>query len=88
MDLFAQTHLPQRFFRTLAPFVAGHPGDGKRDLHVGEDALLRDQIVTLEHEADRVVAVGVPVPIRIFFRGNPVNDQVAFIITIQSADDV
>ena len=47
-----------------------------------------DQIVALEDEAHGVVAVGVPVPGGVFFRGDPVDDELALVVAVQAADDV
>ena len=49
---------------------------------------MRDEVVALEHEADAVVAVGVPVAILVLARGDAVDDQVARIVVVQAADDV
>ena len=47
-----------------------------------------NQIVALEHEAHRVVPVGVPVSCAVFFCGNTVDDQLAAVIPVQTADHV
>ena len=47
-----------------------------------------DQVVALEHEADGVVAVGVPVPVPEFLGGAAVDDEVAAGILVQAAHDV
>ena len=50
--------------------------------------LVGDQVVALEHKADGVVAVGVPVPVLVLLGGDAVDDQVAGIVAVQAADDV
>ena len=47
-----------------------------------------DQVVALEHKADGVVAVGVPIAVGVLFGGDPVDDKVTAVVPIQAADDV
>ena len=47
-----------------------------------------DQVIALEHKADGVVPVGVPVAVCVFFCGDAVDDQIAAVVAIQTADDV
>ena len=47
-----------------------------------------NQVVALEHKADGMVPIGVPVPITEFLGGFSVDDEVAGGIAIQTADDV
>ena len=49
---------------------------------------MRNQIITLEDKSDRMISVGIPVAVFVFFRGNPVDDQISAVVTIQSADDI
>ena len=49
---------------------------------------MRDQVVGLEDKADRVIAVGVPVAVLVVFGRDAVDDQIAFIVAVQTADDV
>ena len=88
VDLVAQTH---RFQGLLGPTLAlagGDAGDGQGQLHVGKNGLVGDQVVALEHKADGVVSVGIPVPVGVLLGGNAVDDQVAAVIPVQTADDV
>ena len=57
-------------------------------LHVGQHRLVGDQVVALEDEADGVVAVGIPVPVRVLLGGDAVDDEIAAVIAVQTADDV
>ena len=86
--LFAQPYLLQRGLRAPSALRAGHAGDRQRQLNVGQHRLVRNEIVALEYKADRVVAVGVPVAVGIFFGRNAVDDQIAAVVAIQAADDV
>ena len=88
MHLIAESHLLQRVLCAFSALALRHTGDRQRQLHVGQHRLVRDEVVALEHEADRVVAVGVPVPIPVFFRRNAVDDQIAAVVTVEAADDV
>ena len=47
-----------------------------------------NQIVALEYKADGVVAIGIPVPILILLGGDPVDDQVAGVVAVQTADNI
>lgn len=47
-----------------------------------------NQVIALKHETDGVVAVRVPVPVLILSGGYAVDDQVAAVIPVQSADDI
>ena len=49
---------------------------------------MSDEIIALEHKADGVVPVGVPVSVLIFLRGHAINNQVAAVIPVQSPYDV
>ena len=88
MGLVPQTHFLQSIQRHLPPLVAGDAADRQRQLHVLQDSLVGDQVVGLEDETDRVVSVGVPVAVLVFFGGDPVYDQIAAVVAVQSADDV
>ena len=72
----------------LAPFRARDAGQRERELHVREHGLVRDEVVALEHEADAVVAVGVPVTVAILLRGDAVDEKVARVKVVEAADDV
>ena len=63
-------------------------GQGKRQLDVFQDGLMRDEVISLEHEADAVVAVGIPVAVLVALGGDAVDDKVAGVVVIQAADDV
>ena len=49
---------------------------------------MRDQVIALEHKADRMVAVGVPVPVIIFPCRDSVYDQISVVIAIKTADNI
>ena len=88
VHLITQTDLAERFCCPLPAFTAGDAADGQRQFDIGQDRLMGNQIVTLEDKADRVVAVAVPVAVLVAFRGDPVDDQVAAVIPVQTADNV
>ena len=60
----------------------------QRQLHIGQHTLVGDQIVALEHEAHRMIAVGVPIPALVLTGGAAADDQVTAGIAVQAADDV
>ena len=72
----------------LATLGAAHAGERERELHVGENRLVRDEVVALEDEADAVVAVGVPVAVLVLAGGDAVDHEVAVIEVVEAAHDV
>ena len=57
-------------------------------LDVGHDRQMRDEVIALKHEADRVVAVGVPLALLEVLRALALDDQLAVVVAVQPADDV
>ena len=47
---------------------------------------MHNQIVTLKDKTNGVVPIRIPVPVFIFFCGNPVDNQVSAVVTVQSPD--
>ena len=86
--LVAQTHRLQRFAGALPALLAGNARDGHGQFHVGQHALVGNQVIALKNKADGVVAVGIPVPILVLSGRNTPDDQVAAVIAVQAADDV
>ena len=88
VDVLGQADAPEGFQGPFAALGARHARQRERQLHVGEHGLVRDEVVALEHEADAVVAVGVPVAVLVLLGGNAVDDQVARIVMVKPAHDV
>ena len=88
VQLIAQSHLLQRLGGAALALCARDAGNGQGQLHVGQNGLMGDQVVALEHKADGVVAVGVPIAVGVLFGGDPVDDKVTAVVPIQAADDV
>ena len=88
VDLIGESHLLKGGNGSAAALISGNTGKGQRQLHVGKDALVGDQVVALENKADGVVAVGVPVPIPERLGGDAADGEVAGGVLIQTADDV
>ena len=88
MDLAFQPHLLQGLGGPAAALGLAHPGQGQRQLHIGEHRLVGDEVVALEDKADGVVAVGVPVPVPELLGGAAVDGQIAAGVLVQAADDV
>ena len=88
VELFSKTDLIKCRDCFFAPHLFGNTGNGKRQLYVCKDGLVRDQVVALEDKADRVVPVGIPVAVLILFRGNAVDDQIAAVVAVEAADDI
>ena len=83
-----EPHALQRLFRPLLPLLFGNARDRQRDFHVAEHRLMRDQIIRLKNEADTVVSVDVPIPVFILFCGFSVDDEIAFAVLIETADNI
>ena len=49
---------------------------------------MRNQIVALKNEADRMIPVGIPIGITIVLGRNAVDPQISRCITVESADDI
>ena len=88
VQLVAQTHFLQCLGGPAAALGTRYAGDGQCQLHVGQHGLVGDEVVALEHKADGVVAVGVPVAVGVLFGGDAVDDEVAAVVPVQTADDV
>ena len=88
VQLVAQAHLFQRFDGSAAALGFLDAGEGQGQFHVGQDTLVGDQVIALEHKADGVVAVGVPVTGLVILGGFTPDDQVTGGIAVQTADDV
>ena len=87
-QLIAQAHLFQRRDGPLPPLRLAHAGQRQRQLHIGQHRLMGNQIIALEHEADGVVAIGIPIAVAEFLGGAAGNQKIAAGILIQPADNV
>ena len=63
VNMLAQADFLQRLARTLAAFGMSHARERERQLHVFQNGLMRNEVIALEHKADAVVAVGIPIAI-------------------------
>ena len=61
--MLPQADFLQRLARTLAALGMPHTCERKRQLHVFQDGLMRNEVIALEHKADAVVAIGIPIAI-------------------------
>ena len=86
--LVAQSHLFQSLFGALFPLGFGDAGNGQGQLHIGQNGLVGNQIVALEHKANGVVPVGIPIPVLIPLGGDAVDNDVAGFIAVQAADNI
>ena len=88
VDVLAQAHALERRAGALAALGATDARQRERELDVLQDRLVGNEVVALEHEANAVVAVRVPVRIRVVSRGNAVHDDVARVRVVEAAQDV
>ena len=88
VDVLAQAHALERRTRALAALRAAHAGERERKLDVLQDRLVGNEVVALEHEADAVIAIRVPVRVRVVLGGDAVHDDVAGVCVVEAAKDV
>ena len=88
VHVVGESHLLQGLLGPAVPLGLGHPGQGEGQLHVGQDGLVRDQVIALEDKAHGVVAVGIPIAVRVLTGGAAIDDEVAAGVPVQPADDV
>ena len=85
VHMFAKAHLFQRFHSAAPSLGARHAGYRQRKFYIGEDALVRNQVITLKNETYRMVPVGVPVSVCITAGGNAIDYQIAAVVAVQPA---
>ena len=88
VHLVRKPHAAQGVQGALPALLFADARQGKRQLHIGQHALVRNQVVGLEHKAHAVVAVGVHLPLRIFLGAAAVDAQIARVVAVQPANDV
>ena len=88
MQLLPKTNFLQSLNRSLFPFFLPDPRNSQCQLHIGKHRLMWNQIITLKYKTNCMIPIGIPVSVFIFFRRNPVDDQITTIVPIQSTDDV
>lgn len=88
VNVLAQADFLQRLARTLAALGMAHTRERKRQLNVFQDGLMWDKVIALEHKADAVVAIGIPIAIVKVLGRDAVDEQVAGIEMIESTDYV
>ena len=65
-----------------------HARERQRQLNVFQNGLMRNEVIALEHKADAVVAIGIPIAIVKVLGRDAVDEQVAGIEMIKSTDNV
>ena len=88
MKLIAKTNFLQCLFRSLAAFAAGKTTNGQRQRHIGKDRLVWYKIITLEHETNGMISVGIPISVLIFLCGYTVYDEITGIVAVETSDNV
>lgn len=88
VNVLAQANFLQRLARTLATLGMPHARERERQLHVFQNGLMRNEVIALEHKADAVVAIGIPIAIVKVLGRDAVDQQVTRIKVVQSADNV
>ena len=88
VNVLAQADFLQRLARTLAALGMPHARERERQLHVFQNGLMQNEVIALEHKADAVVAIGVPIAVVKVLSRNTVDQQVARVKVVESADNV
>ena len=88
MELIAETHLFECLRRPGSPLRLADAGQGESQLHIGQHGLVGDEVVALEHEADGVVAVGIPVAVAEGGGRHPIDGKLSGGIPIEAAHDI
>ena len=88
VQLVAQAYFFKRLGCAASALALAHAGNRQRQFDVGQNALVRDQIVSLKNEADRVIAIRVPIGVRVILCRLSVDDKVALAVFVKAADDV
>ena len=65
-----------------------HARERERQLHVFQNGLMRNEVIALEHKADAVVTVGIPIAIVKVLGRDAVDEQVTGIEMIEPTDNV
>ena len=87
-ELIRQTDLLQRFLGPAAAFFLPDPGQRQRQLDIGQHSLVGNQVIALEHESDRMVAVGIPVAFLKILCALSADDQVSVRVLVQPSDNI
>ena len=87
-NLIAEADIFKSFSGAGASFGTGDAGDRESEFDIGQDCLMRDQVVGLKNEADGVIAVTVPVAVFVLSCGDAVYNQISAVVLVQTADDV
>ena len=88
VGVLRKPHLRKSIGGTAAPLAASYTREREGELDVGEDRLVRYEVVALEDEAHAVVAVAIPVPGTIALGRDTVDDDVARVSPVKATKDV
>ena len=88
VELVSKTNFLQRLHRPLPAFCLSDAGDRQCQLDIGQYSLVRDQVVALEHESDRVIPVGIPVAVLVLLCGDAVDDHIPAVVAVQSSYNI
>ena len=87
-QLVTKTHLLQGLLSAHAALPLGNTGQGQCQLHILQNTLVRNQVIALEHKADGMIPVGIPVTVLKIPCGTSVDHQIAAGIPVQTADNI
>lgn len=88
MQLIPKTDLFQRLLYALSAFPLRDSGNRQRKFNIRQDRLMRYQIIALKNKPNGMIAIGIPITVAVYLRGNSANYKITAVIPIQSANDV
>jgi hypothetical protein len=86
--LVTKTYGNKRIGGSFATFCLGNARKRERKLYVCKHGLVRYQVIALEYESDRVIAVRVPISITEGLGGFTVDYQVTVGVSVKTSYDV
>ena len=86
--MLAQTDCLKRLACTLAALGMPHARERKRQFHVFQNGLMRNEVVALKHKANAIVSVGIPIAVAEVLGRDAIDQQVAGIEMVESTNDV
>ena len=88
MQLIAKSDLFQRLDSTATALCLRNTRQGQRQLYVAQNRLVRDEVITLEHKSNRMIAVGIPICILETLGRAAVDEEITLGIAVKTANDV
>ena len=88
VQLIPKSHFFQRILCAGPTFRRADTGESQGKLHIGQNGLVRDQVIGLKNKAHRMISIGIPIAVAKVLGRLSVDHKVAGAVLIESADDV